>query len=158
MRKDFLVDPYQVLEARAAGAGGVILLSDIDGLYDRNPALPGANHLARVERIDKILMARHALSPFEAVALRARAEAFEAEAPDTVRFTRALKAAAALLEDGALEAARDERYGGWTKPEAKALLTGSLEEAAAVVTAKNLNPEPRSGRQERLENLWNRFI
>ena len=71
---------------------------------------------------------------------------------------RALKAAAALLEDGALEAARDERYGGWTKPEAKALLTGSLEEAAAVVTAKNLNPEPRSGRQERLENLWNRFI
>ncbi|AWB50094.1 xylose isomerase [Gemmobacter aquarius] len=71
---------------------------------------------------------------------------------------RALKAAAALLQDGALEAARDERYAGWNKPEAKALLTGSLEDAAAVVTAKGLNPEPRSGRQERLENLWNRFI
>ncbi|MGV7122167.1 glutamate 5-kinase [Sphingopyxis sp. 550A] len=38
--------------AQAASAGGVILLSDIDGLYDRNPALPGANHVARVERID----------------------------------------------------------------------------------------------------------
>jgi len=38
--------------AQAAAAGGVILLSDIDGLYDRNPALPGANHIARVERID----------------------------------------------------------------------------------------------------------
>jgi len=38
--------------AQAAGAGGVVLLSDIDGLYDRNPALPGANHVARVERID----------------------------------------------------------------------------------------------------------
>lgn len=37
--------------AQAAGAGGVILLSDIDGLYDRNPALPGAAHVARVERI-----------------------------------------------------------------------------------------------------------
>jgi glutamate 5-kinase len=38
--------------AQAAGASGVVLLSDIDGLYDRNPALPGANHVARVERID----------------------------------------------------------------------------------------------------------
>ena len=37
--------------AQAAGAGGVILLSDIDGLYDRNPALVGAVHVARVEGI-----------------------------------------------------------------------------------------------------------
>ncbi len=71
---------------------------------------------------------------------------------------RALKAAAALLADGSLEAARTERYAGWNRPDAKALLTGSLEDAAAVVTAKGLNPEPRSGRQERLENLWNRFV
>ncbi len=38
--------------AQAAGAQGVVLLSDIDGLYDRNPALPGAQHIPRVERID----------------------------------------------------------------------------------------------------------
>jgi len=38
--------------AQAAGAQGVVLLSDIDGLYDRNPALPGAVHIARIERID----------------------------------------------------------------------------------------------------------
>ncbi|HEX8300973.1 glutamate 5-kinase [Sphingomonas sp.] len=38
--------------AQAAGAGGVVLLSDVDGLYDRNPVLPAARHIARVERID----------------------------------------------------------------------------------------------------------
>ena len=40
LRKDFLVDPYQVLEARAAGAGGVLVIvrmlsrSEIDALLD----------------------------------------------------------------------------------------------------------------------------
>ncbi|UYY59521.1 glutamate 5-kinase [Sphingomonas sp. S2-65] len=38
--------------AQAAGAQGVVLLSDVDGLYDRNPAQPGAQHIPRVERID----------------------------------------------------------------------------------------------------------
>lgn len=38
--------------AQAATAQGVILLSDIDGLYDRNPADPDAQHISRVERID----------------------------------------------------------------------------------------------------------
>jgi glutamate 5-kinase len=38
--------------AQAAGAQGIVLLSDIDGLYDRNPAQPGATHIARIERID----------------------------------------------------------------------------------------------------------
>ncbi|URW76879.1 glutamate 5-kinase [Sphingomonas donggukensis] len=43
--------------AQAAGAAGVVLLSDIDGLYDRNPALPGAEHIAVVERIDSAIEA-----------------------------------------------------------------------------------------------------
>ncbi|SKB69983.1 glutamate 5-kinase [Sphingopyxis flava] len=43
--------------AQAAGAGGVILLSDIDGLYDRNPSLEGARHVARVDRIDAAIEA-----------------------------------------------------------------------------------------------------
>jgi glutamate 5-kinase len=38
--------------AQAAGADGVLLLSDIDGLYDRNPAQPGAVHIPTVAQID----------------------------------------------------------------------------------------------------------
>ncbi len=40
--------------AQAAGARGVVLLSDVDGLYDRNPALAGAVHIPRIERIDAV--------------------------------------------------------------------------------------------------------
>ena len=43
--------------AQAAGAGGVVLLSDIDGLYDRNPSDPAAQHIPRVERIDAAIEA-----------------------------------------------------------------------------------------------------
>lgn len=38
--------------AQAAGASGVVLLSDVDGLYDRAPHLPGATLLPHVEKID----------------------------------------------------------------------------------------------------------
>lgn len=39
--------------AQAAGAGGVVLLSDVDGLYSNNPVTdPNATHIPRVERID----------------------------------------------------------------------------------------------------------
>ncbi|PTE23752.1 xylose isomerase [Cereibacter changlensis] len=71
---------------------------------------------------------------------------------------RALKSAAKLLEDGALEKARADRYAGWETPEAKAMLGSSLDDIYADVVAKNLDPQPVSGRQERLENLWNRFL
>jgi CRP-like cAMP-binding protein len=40
----------------------------------------------------------------------------------------------------------------------QAMLQGGLAEAAARVTAEGLEPQPKSGRQERLENLWNRFV
>ncbi len=71
---------------------------------------------------------------------------------------RALKAAAALLEDGGLEEARNSRYAGWDAEAAKAMLGSDLASIEADVRAKGINPEPRSGRQERLENLWNRFV
>jgi len=71
---------------------------------------------------------------------------------------RALKAAAALLEDGSLEAARKARYERWESLEAQAMLKSDLAAITADVMARDVNPEPRSGRQERLENLWNRFV
>ncbi len=71
---------------------------------------------------------------------------------------RALKAAAALLEDGALEANRAARYADWDRPENRAMLQSDLASIEARVRAQAINPQPRSGRQERLENLWNRFV
>ncbi len=69
-----------------------------------------------------------------------------------------LKAAAAMLRDGKLEAARNDRYAGWDTADGKALLSTDLDSIMAKVLADNTNPEPRSGRQERLENLVNRYL
>ena len=69
-----------------------------------------------------------------------------------------LKAAAAMLEDGKLEAARDARYAGWDTAQGQGLLGSDLESIATKVRADGINPEPRSGRQERLENLINRYL
>src|SRR6188768_2589256 len=38
--------------AQAAQAEAVVLLSDVDGLYDRDPRAEGAQHIGRIERID----------------------------------------------------------------------------------------------------------
>ena len=72
---------------------------------------------------------------------------------------RAFKAAAAMLEDGSLERLRDERYAGWESKEAQEMLRGAtLEQCEERVLSRGIEPEPRSGKQERLENLVNRFI
>jgi xylose isomerase len=69
-----------------------------------------------------------------------------------------LKAAAAMLEDGKLESARDARYAGWDTEAGHALLASDLAAITAKVMAEGINPAPRSGRQERLENLVNRYL
>ena len=71
---------------------------------------------------------------------------------------RGLKAAAAMLEDGGLETALAERYAGWDAPEAQGMLTSDLASITDRVLAEGINPEPRSGRQEVLENYVNRFV
>jgi len=69
---------------------------------------------------------------------------------------RGLKAAHAMLQDGALEESRTERYAGWDS--AGAVLEGGLEGCFDYVMSNGVNPEPRSGRQERLENIVNRYV
>jgi xylose isomerase len=54
----------------------------------------------------------------------------------------------------------EERYAGWQDKEARAMLSGkrTLEQIEARVLKQNLNPKPKSGQQEYLENLVNRFV
>ena len=73
---------------------------------------------------------------------------------------QALEAAARLIEDGKYDAILAERYAGWNSPGAKAMLEAksSLESIADRVARDRLEPRPRSGRQEYLENLLNRYL
>ena len=68
------------------------------------------------------------------------------------------KSAAAMFASGRLEAALNERYAGWQSSEAKALLQSDLASIEEKVVSENLEPTPKSGGQERLENLVNRFL
>lgn len=100
-------------EARLALAALLVRVARADGSYAP----------AEAERIDAVLARRYGLAPAAAARLRAEAEAVEAAAPDSVRFTRALKEAvpheerAALVEalwevalaDGARDAEEDAR-------------------------------------------------
>jgi xylose isomerase len=73
---------------------------------------------------------------------------------------QALGAAARLIEDGKYDRFLVERYAGWDAPDNKAMLAGKfpLEEIAGRVASKGVDPKPKSGRQEFLENLLNRYV
>jgi indole-3-glycerol phosphate synthase len=74
MRKDFLVDPYQVFEARVAGAGGVLVILRMLHLEEITALLDAARHLGLfvlieafderdIERAHAIVDARLATRP-----------------------------------------------------------------------------------------------
>ncbi len=87
--------PLPDLDQRLALAALLVRVARSDGSFDDIEA----------QRIDRILAARYGLSPFEAVRLRSDAETLEAEAPDTVRFTRAIKDTVPYEErEGVIEA------------------------------------------------------
>jgi xylose isomerase len=73
---------------------------------------------------------------------------------------QALIAAARLIEEGKYDAHVAARYSGWNAPEAMAMLApgATLEAIAARVAEKSIDPKPRSGQQEYLENLINRCM
>lgn len=79
-------------DARRALGALLVRLARSDGSYDST----------EIQRIDRALMTRYNLSASDAAALRADCEILESEAPDTVRFTRAIKDAVPYEERAAV--------------------------------------------------------
>jgi xylose isomerase len=73
---------------------------------------------------------------------------------------RALLVAEKMIEDGALAEQVAQRYSGWDDALGKSILAGkrSLADLAALVEKGDLEPQPLSGRQERLEALVNSYL
>jgi xylose isomerase len=73
---------------------------------------------------------------------------------------RGLLIAEKIIADGALDAFVAGRYAGWDDAEGKAILAGkrSLDDLAESVLKRNLDPQPKSGRQEQLEALVNSYL
>jgi xylose isomerase len=90
----------------------------------------------------------------------ARDDLFHAHIGAMDTLAQSLLVAAALIADGDLEAARDERYAGWSTALGTEILAGDrdLVGLEALVADGSIDPTPVSGRQEALENLINRTI
>jgi xylose isomerase len=65
-----------------------------------------------------------------------------------------------MIEAGAIERLREERYAGWSGELGSSILAEDalLELLAGRVATGEIDPQPRSGRQELLENLVNQAI
>ncbi len=75
-------------------------------------------------------------------------------------LARSLLNAAAMIEGGELDTLVTDRYAGWQSADAQAMLTGQSNLAAIsdAAVAAGIDPQPRSGRQEYVENLVSRYI
>ena len=73
---------------------------------------------------------------------------------------RGLLMAERIISDGRFDQFVADRYAGWKGKEGKAILAGkrSLDDLSDYVLKKNLEPQPKSGRQEYLESLINEFL
>ena len=88
------------------------------------------------------------------------ADLFHAHIGGLDTLARGLLNAARMIEDGALSSFVEERYAGWTEGLGKDILEAraDFDALAAHVLDENINPKPRSGRQEMLENIVNRYV
>ena len=88
---------FETLLKRLLGDGTSETLPDTDGriamaaLMVRLARSDNDYAEAEIALIDKMLAQKYGLSADDAVGLRQQAEVLESEAPDTVRFTRAIK-------------------------------------------------------------------
>lgn len=84
----------------------------------------------------------------------------EAHVGATDLCARAFLLAAKLIDDGEYDKMIADRYAGWHTPHAQDMLTGkmTLEEIARKAERDGIDPKPRSGRQERIENLLARKL
>lgn len=74
-------------------------------------------------------------------------------------LARSLLVAAAMIEDGGIEAFKDQRYGGWSGELGQSIRNGmDLEALADLATDGGFDPPPSSGGQEYLENVVNHHI
>ncbi|WP_420432920.1 xylose isomerase [Candidatus Poriferisocius sp.] len=75
-------------------------------------------------------------------------------------LARSLLVAEAMVADGTIEQARDQRYARWESGVGVDIMKGDVDLAALAdqAVADGLSPQPVSGRQERLENEVNRII
>ena len=72
---------------------------------------------------------------------------------------KALLNAAKMVEDGKLAKIVSDRYAKWNTPQNQAMLAGkeSLDAIASRVLSSGLEPQPKSGMQERIESLINSY-
>jgi xylose isomerase len=75
---------------------------------------------------------------------------------DTV--AKGLLNAAAIIEDGRVDGIKAKRYAGWTDGLGGEIANLDLAGIADLAVERDLKPAHKSGQQERLENLINRFV
>jgi xylose isomerase len=74
-------------------------------------------------------------------------------------MARGLLAAEKMINDGKLEKVVKDRYAGWNGELGQRILKGaSLADLSKLVLDQDLEPRPKSGRQEALENLVSRYV
>ncbi len=90
----------------------------------------------------------------------ARADLFHGHIGGIDTLARSLLVAAGMIEQGAIDRFREQRYAGWTESLGASILSGeeTLDGLEARVREGGIEPQPVSGRQELLENVVNQAI